>query len=291
MLSSALLKKTKIVIILLLFFSPYVFNFLSHPFQFISIAHRGASGYAPENTFAAFNKALELGFDYIEFDIRISRDGQFVVMHDETVNRTTDGEGYVKDMSVSELKQLDAGSWFSPSYSGERIPLLTEVLDEYGGKIGLLVELKSPEEENEIPEALARLLMQYVESGLPLEQVLVQSFNAEAIKKFTELAPDISAGIIISKPLDVLTLAAYSQFAQFLSVHHYLLTASFISQAEHHGFTVFTWTVKKKMQFNLAHIIGVHGIISDRDWTLEKTNIYGKTKLAIREDEDTLVGL
>jgi len=93
------------------------------------IAHRGASGHAPENTLAAFKRALALGATFIETDLQLSRDARFVAIHDDTVNRTTNGQGKVHDLSLADLRRLDAGSWFGSEFTGERIPTLEEILE------------------------------------------------------------------------------------------------------------------------------------------------------------------
>lgn len=107
----------------------------------INIAHRGASGYAPENTMAAFEKALEMGADLLELDVQLSTDGHVVVIHDYTVERTTDGQGKVEDLTLEESRKLDAGAWYRPEFKGEVIPTLEEVLEHVGGRIGLLIGL------------------------------------------------------------------------------------------------------------------------------------------------------
>src|SRR5215471_12590471 len=93
------------------------------------VGHRGAMGYCPENTLASFERGLELGADWIELDVHLSRDGQLIVIHDETLDRTTSGHGLVRDHTLAELKRLDAGAWFGAEYAGQRIPTLDEVLD------------------------------------------------------------------------------------------------------------------------------------------------------------------
>ena len=111
--------------------------------EFLCVAHRGASSYAPENTFAAFNKALELGASHVELDVHFSRDGHIVVIHDDTLDRTTDGSGAVADKTLVELRSLDAGSWFGPAYSGERIRTLAEIFEQYKGRLYFHVEIKA----------------------------------------------------------------------------------------------------------------------------------------------------
>ncbi|MCS0790391.1 glycerophosphodiester phosphodiesterase family protein [Cytobacillus pseudoceanisediminis] len=256
-----------ILIGLLLMTISYFFQPLM-PFQ--SIAHRGASALAPENTLASFEKAIELGFDYIELDVRLSKDKQLVVIHDANVLRTTDGEGLIEDLTVKEIKKLDAGSWFSPAYAGERIPLLNEVLKEVSGKTGIIIEMKSPENQPGMTEILADMLNSYK----PDNQIKVQSFHINEIKKFHQLAPEISAGLLLSKHLDLFHLASYREFASFLSVHHLLLSKSFINQAELFGYEIYSWTISKQYQFADMQRLGVHGIISDDEKRIPDSIIY-----------------
>ena len=107
------------------------------------LAHRGWSGRAPENTLAAFRLAAGAGFGF-ELDVGLTADGHAVVLHDDTLDRTTDGHGPLDHASLAEVRRLDAGSWFSPAFRGERVPLFTEVLDEFGGVVPIDVEIKAP---------------------------------------------------------------------------------------------------------------------------------------------------
>ncbi|MDZ5474652.1 glycerophosphodiester phosphodiesterase family protein [Bacillus sp. 31A1R] len=234
-------------------------------FPYHSIAHRGASAYAPENTMASFQKAVALGFDFIELDIRMSKDQELIVIHDADVKRTTNGEGFVRDLTVDELKQLDAGSWFHPNYSSEKIPLLSEVLDTFGGKINLLIEMKFPENETNMTEKLAHTLYEYFEQGLDPSTVKVQSFHIFEIKKFHQLCPEVSAGILLSKPLDMFHLASYRSFASFLAVHYRLLSKSLVNQALFFDYEIYTWTIQDQPLFTVMQKLGVHGIISNQE--------------------------
>ncbi len=110
--------------------------------EFEVIAHKGASGVAPENTLVAFQKALDLGVDMIELDVRHTKDEEIIVFHDQTLDRTTNGSGDVHDYTLEEIKQLDAGSWFDPSYAEETVPTLKEVLDLIDGQCKVLIEIK-----------------------------------------------------------------------------------------------------------------------------------------------------
>ncbi|USK48523.1 hypothetical protein LIT38_18500 [Bacillus sp. CMF12] len=238
------------------------------PFQ--SIAHRGASALAPENTLASFEKAIELGFDYIELDVRLSKDKQLVVIHDANVLRTTDGEGLIEDLTVKDIKKLDAGSWFSPAFAGEKIPLLNEVLKKVSGKTGIIIEMKSPENQPGMTEILADMLNSYK----PDNHIKVQSFHINEMKKFHQLAPEIPAGLLLSKHLDLFHLASYRDFASFLSVHHLLLSKSFINQAELFGYEIYSWTISKQYQFADMQRLGVHGIISDDEKRIPDSIMY-----------------
>ncbi|WP_264738280.1 glycerophosphodiester phosphodiesterase [Cytobacillus firmus] len=238
------------------------------PFQ--SIAHRGASALAPENTLASFEKAIELGFDYIELDVRLSKDKQLVVIHDANVLRTTDGEGLIEDLTVKDIKKLDAGSWFSPAFAGEKIPLLNEVLKKVSGKTGIIIEMKSPENQPGMTEILADMLNSYK----PDNHIKVQSFHINEMKKFHQLAPEIPAGLLLSKHLDLFHLASYRDFASFLSVHHLLLSKSLINQAELFGYEIYSWTISKQYQFADMQRLGVHGIISDDEKRIPDSIMY-----------------
>lgn len=245
-----------------LFISSLIFFFQPlSPFQ--AIAHRGASAYAPENTMTAFLKAVELGFDYIEFDVRMSKDEELVVIHDPKVDRTTNGEGQVHDFTARELKNLDAGAWYDEKFSGESIPLLSEVLEELGGKIGLLIELKSPESYPNMAEKLATLLQDSFNHGLNPQLIKVQSFHADEIRRFSSLMPDVSVGIVTKKNLNLFQLTSYRYFASFISVHHQHISRPFISLATALDFEVYAWTIKKQSQFLVLQSQSVHGIISN----------------------------
>ncbi len=113
------------------------------------VAHRGASGIAPENTLPAIDKALLAGADFIEIDVQLTRDRQVVLMHDETVDRTTNGKGKIGEMTADQVAGLDAGSWFGAEFTGTKVPLLEEVVAHIGGRTGLLIEIKKKKGFNE----------------------------------------------------------------------------------------------------------------------------------------------
>jgi len=152
------------------------------------IGHRGAPREAPENTLSSFELAIRQGADLIELDLHMSADKQLVVIHDDTVDRTTDGTGPIGDLSLKELRALDAGSWLHPKFCGERIPTLSEALDLSAGRVGLMVELKHGSERC---PAIEGSLVRAIEAWNRLDDVIVISRKSAAIKRINRISPDI----------------------------------------------------------------------------------------------------
>lgn len=165
--------------------------------HFMTLAHRGASGYAPEETMPAIDLAVAHGADWIELDIQLTADDRLVAFHDETVDRTTDGEGDLNDFTLAELQELDAGSWFNeenpaladPAFAGATVPTLREILEKYGHDINYYVETKSPDANPGLEEALVEMIEEYnlVETG----SVIVQSFQQDSLMTVRELNASI----------------------------------------------------------------------------------------------------
>lgn len=161
----------------------------------LNIAHRGASRMAPENTLAAFRKALELGADGIELDVRLCADGVPVVIHDATVDATTDGTGRVNAMTLAQLKRLDAGSSFSPSFVGQKIPALAEVLETLGDKLLVNIELKAG---TAFEHGLEQSVIDLIEEYSAAEHLLLSSFSPFALRRVQQRAPHIPTGLLYS---------------------------------------------------------------------------------------------
>ena len=165
--------------------------------NFTLIAHRGFSAIAPENTLTAFALALDRGYTDIEFDVQLSRDGVPVIFHDDTVERTTNGQGRVDQLSFGELKSLDAGAWFSKAFTGERIPSLREVLSVFRGRANLHIELKS--HEPELPKKVVGLLMAtgWIEDAISppyrkafrKPQLIISSYDRKHLLRSMKLLP------------------------------------------------------------------------------------------------------
>lgn len=169
----------------------------------IVVGHRGWLQRYPENTLAGFRGALELGVDALELDVHVTADDHVVAIHDENVERTTDGAGAVRAKTLAELKQLDAGRWFDESFAGERIPTLEEVMELVAGSAPLAVEVKSPRETtHRLNERLTRLIRSY--DGT----VIVHSFDADYLYTFRTSCPDIDTGYLCIASEESIRLAA-----------------------------------------------------------------------------------
>ena len=245
------------------------------------IAHRGAPAYAPENTLAAFKKAIALRSDILELDVHQTKDLRLVVIHDATVDRTTNGKGRVKDLTFEELHQLDAGSWFSSAFAGERVPLLDDVLDLTSDSVSLLIELK--EGSNEYPDIEERVVRLVREKNVA-PYVIFKSFHDEVLDRLRQLAPDIPrlkivflqvpfVSVIIGRGLDFGSILNDS--VQYLQHHWFGLTEHFISEAHTKGYQVFAWDVNDMDRMKELILKGVDGIESDYPDLLSKL-VHGK---------------
>lgn len=228
------------------------------------IGHRGARGYAPENTLASFKKAIELGVDAIELDVQLCKSGELVVMHDDTVDRTTDGSGLVKKMKLKELKELDAGM-------GERIPTLEEVLDLVNRRVKANIELKGPK----TAKPAMKLIDEYVKNkGWSLDDFIISSFKRKELKEARSFNPTIQIGVLISKPrlIDRWSFRFAQKIrARFICPGKKLVTKRFVCKAHKYGLKVFVWTANDPKDIKKLIKAGVDGIFSDYPDRLTKT--------------------
>lgn len=236
------------------------------PHKVMNIAHRGASGYAPENTIAAFDKALKMKADYFELDVQMSKDGKLVLIHDVTVDRTTDGTGRVGDLTFKELRRLDAGSWFDPAFAGERIPTLEEALDRYRGKIGILIEIKNPELypgiERKVAKALKKRNLHKPRNG----KIIVQSFNHDSVKKFHSLLPSVPVGVLISyrdEGISDKELRNFAKYADYVNPNKDMVDRSLVKRIHRFGMKTTPWTVRDRAEADRLKSIRVDGIVTD----------------------------
>jgi glycerophosphoryl diester phosphodiesterase len=220
----------------------------------LKVGHRGARGYEPENTLRSFKTAMDLGADMIEFDVRTCRSGEVVVIHDECVDRTTDGKGKVADMTLAELKRLDAGK-------GERIPTLEEVLDLAQDRLKVDVELKGQTSA----AAVADILNKYVTAGrLICSELLVTSFeHGTLLAQFREASPRVPTGLLFSEVPDNFALKAAEMGAQWVALYYKFTTREIVQEARGRGLKILIWTVNGPEEIKLAGELGVDAIASD----------------------------
>lgn len=253
--------------------------------HFLIIAHRGAPNHAPENTLAAFDKALGLGFPHFELDAQLTADGVAVVFHDTALDRTSAGSGPLADRTLDELKRLDAGSWYSEAFAGERIPTLEEVLVRYHGRAYLHLELKSDEAtlHNTVAELLTRTgwpTSERVETGSgqgwPTFGVTISSFQKAQLDRMRPLLPQIPLAWLVQELSDgVLDEAKKADF-QMVSPRAVTVTEEAVQQAMRRGFRVRAWGVRANEE--LAHLAacGVEGTTCDwPDEAREYLNVRG----------------
>ena len=168
----------------------------SHQNPVLIAAHRGDSSSAPENTLAAFEKAIEMGADFIELDVAETKDGVLVILHDNSLERTAQLTANIWDVTYEETQELDAGSWFNESYSGEKIPTLQEAIDVCKGKIKMNIEIKSTRHES---ENFVKQIVKTIQENQLQGDCIVTSFDYQMVQEVKELDPSIQTGVVLSK--------------------------------------------------------------------------------------------
>jgi glycerophosphoryl diester phosphodiesterase len=223
------------------------------------IAHRGASGHAPENTLAAFRKALAMGATFIETDLQLSRDARFVAIHDSTVERTTNGKGAVHDLTLAELRRLDAGAWFGSEFAGERIPTLEEILD-FAKKhdVVFYLELK-PGGSWGGEHALIGALRESRE----IARTVIISFDASILAAIRKIEPTLMTGLLFDGQIEDPLGKAVEIGARQAVVRGDLVTPWMIGEARRRDLQVVCWTVNHSAHMRLLVTAGVDGIMSD----------------------------
>lgn len=234
----------------------------------LTIAHRGASAYAPENTLAALRAAVELRCDLAEVDVQRTRDGVLVLVHDTDLARTTGRRRAVSDVTYADLARLDAGSWFSPAYAGEPIPTLEQALDVLDGSgTGLLLEIKHPARHPGIAADVARTLRArrgYVAPG----KCVVQSFDHAVMYDVARLVPDVPIGLLGHPPVH--RLPALATWASHVNPRHRRATPPYVDAVHAAGLSCLVWTVDREHDVRRALALGVDGIITNRPDVLQR---------------------
>jgi len=230
------------------------------------IGHRGACALAPENTLASFTLALQQDADAIEFDVKLTADDQVVVMHDASVDRTTNGKGKVNGLALAEIKELDAGAKFSSDFTGENVPMLSQVFEQLGGKILMNVELTnySSPFDRLVPEVV-KLVKEYQVQ----DHILFSSFLAGNLRQARRLLPEVPCGLL-AYPGWMGYLARNYGWRKYQALHPFLneVTPTLVEKVHLEGRRVHVWTVNEKSDFKRLLEAGVDGIFSDNPGSL-----------------------
>lgn len=225
--------------------------------KILNIAHRGAKGYTPENTLIAFQKAIDMNVDGIELDVHLCKTGEIVVIHDFTVDRTTDGNGFINELSLDEIKNFKIKS---ESNLPQRIPLLTEVFDLVNQKCLINIELKG----KELAKPIITLIEKYVnEKSWKYNQFLVSSFDWVSLLDIHLLNQKIPLGVLTEDELPLAMTFAKSINAQSINIYFNLLTKENTEEMQQQGIQVFAWTVNETVDIQKIKSFNVNGIISD----------------------------
>lgn len=221
--------------------------------KILKIGHRGAKGYEPENTLISFEKAIEMGADGIELDVHLSLDGHLIVIHDETIDRTTNGKGVVNQLTLQELKSFRIND-------KHEIPTLEEVLDLVNQRCFVNIELKN----QDTAEKVVSLMEHYIsDKKWNHSQFIVSSFDWNALQQVRFLNDDIRIGVLTETDLDLAISFARFMKAEALHPDFQLLTDDYVSKIQEKGILVFPWTVNEKEAIERMKSFQVDGIITD----------------------------
>lgn len=238
----------------------------------VNVSHRGASAYAPEHTIASYDMGEKLHGDYIEIDLQMTKDGHLIAMHDVTLDRTTNGTGSVKDYTLNEIKQLDAGSWFNEKYpyaskaeyEGLKVPTLEEVFKEFGKNNSYYIETKSPDVYPGMEKELLRLVDKY---KINKEKLLVQSFSSQSLKVMNELDPSIKLVQLISYKANAeitdAEIKELKQYAMGIGPNHTYLNEEYVQKVVNSGLELHPYTVNDKERMKQLINWGVTGMFTN----------------------------
>jgi glycerophosphoryl diester phosphodiesterase len=225
------------------------------------IAHRGFSGRAPENTMAAFLAAIEFGVDGLELDVHRSKDGELVVCHDEAVERTTNGNGYIQDLTWDELRQLDAGGWYDPKFAGERLPRLDSVLSEVK-RAGILLNIEMKTNIYVYPGIEAQVVQLLQQYDL-VDQCIISSFNHFTLIRVSQILPELKTAILYIEHLYKPWGYAKTIGAIALHPNYQTVTPELVTGAGRSGIIVNPWTVNEPEQIRRMIDCGVNAVITN----------------------------
>jgi glycerophosphoryl diester phosphodiesterase len=237
------------------------------------IAHRGFSGQAPENTLVALRMAIEVGAEMAEIDVGLSRDGHVVVLHDDTLDRTTDGSGLLSEATLEEIRQLDAGSWFDPPYVGEPVPTLAEVLDLVKGKILLNIEIKAEAVTDTAEGGIVDKVLALVHGRQMLDQIVISSFDPRALAQARQLDAEVYTASLYNHdlhkgqgPLEVMTAVGSNGF----NTSQQRIDRRILAACHRHQRPVAVYTVNSEKEMRRLIALGVDALFTDHPDRLQK---------------------
>ncbi len=227
------------------------------------IGHRGAAAHAPENTLAGFRTAHALGASWVEFDVRLSGDGRCIVLHDDSIDRTTDGTGAAADMSLDTLAAFDAGAWFDPSFAGQTIPTFEETIDLLGElRLGANVEIKPHRgAEVETAESVCRILQANWPASLP--PPLVSSFAYPALETARRIAPELARGLLLGRVGNDWRHLAEAVAARTIHCDHARLSEKRAKEIRAAGYPLLAYTVNHAGRARELFGWGITSVFSD----------------------------
>ena len=235
------------------------------------IAHRGFSAEYPENTIAAFKAAVAAKADYIEIDVHLSKDGKIVVMHDDTIDRTTNGTGFVNDYTLIELREFDAGAWFNDKFAGERIPTLLEEIEIVENtQTRLCVEIK--EKQKQHYPGLEKRLVEIVQQNDLIGQLVVTSFNKDVVTNLKNIEPRIAIAYdpsneeyeAFKKQASQCAVTVLGTGANMACFNHKHLSKEIIAECLLNGVPLWVWTVNDENTMEKLVGFGIEAIMTDK---------------------------
>jgi glycerophosphoryl diester phosphodiesterase len=226
------------------------------------IAHRGDQCHAPENTLSAFKLAAEKGADAIEFDVKLCADKEVIVLHDQTVDRTTNGKGNVSKYSIAALRELDAGAWFSEMYHGETIPTLDEIFETVGKRLYMNVELTNYATPN---DGLVQAVVELVKRHGLQERILFSSFLVHNLKKVRSLLPNVPRGLLALPGLPGYLGRTFTWRGDYFALHPHLsdVQEGLVNRVHAVGKRIHVWTVNASEDLSKMIALGVDAIFTD----------------------------
>lgn len=231
------------------------------------IGHRGAKGHSPENTLVSFEKAKKLGATWVEFDVKESADGILIIMHDDELDRTSNGKGLVAKTPWHEIQKLDAGSWFDKKFTNEKIPTLEQTFNLLKKlKMGANIEIKPcPGREKRTAEAVAKFVHKNWPKELP--PALISSFSMDALDTVHKMFPNLALGALFEKIPKNWKKIAKSINAISIHTDHETVNENLIKKIKNEGYFVLTYTVNDRKRANELFKIGVDSIFTDFPWS------------------------